>query len=184
MPETSTDAQTTNAPPETEADWMAFLAGLCQPHGEEHDALTCLRLLAEASLEGGRWSPTIDSCDCGDGYGCPHGSWVASIHFEKTHGSNDRPCNPDDTLDSYRHERSDISEFTWDEAHFIVAAQPSVVLGLIKRLQAAEALPAKWEKDYAERSESGWPEQCASDLRAVLAIETSTDPSSEDSTDA
>lgn len=29
-----------------------------------------------------------DSCDCGDGYGCSHGSWPFAIHF----GNNDEKC--------------------------------------------------------------------------------------------
>ena len=122
-----------------ENDYMADAALYCQPHGEKHDATACLRLLAEESLAGGRWSASTDSCDCGDGYGCSHGSWVCAVHMERTHNDG-KPCDPENSLDSYRHERSELSEFTWDEAHYVVAAQPSVVLALLDRIAAVEEL--------------------------------------------
>ena len=122
-------------------DWMAEAALYCQPHGEKHDDLTCLRQLAEAALTGGRWSADLDSCDCD--MGCSHGSWVHAVHVEKTHnqGATRAACDPTDSLDVYRHDRSEMGDFSWDEAHYIVAAQPSVVLALLDRLAAAEATP-------------------------------------------
>lgn len=138
-------------PAENDAtDWMAEAALYCQPHGEMHDDLTCLRQLAEASAGGGRWSASTDSCDCGGDYPCSHGSWVCAVRVEKTHsqGSSRKVCDPENSLDSYAHDRSEMSEFSWDEAHYIVAAQPSVVLALLDRLAEAEACvipPAKGE---------------------------------------
>ena len=117
----------------------------CEPHGEQHGDLECLRVLAEAASSGGQWSASLDSCGCGPA--CRHGSWVHGVHIEKTHSQGFRftPCDPDDSLDAYAHLRTEMSEFSWDEAHYIVAAQPSVVLDLLDRLAAIEAVCAKHE---------------------------------------
>jgi len=32
-----------------------------------------------AVVSPGPWRPEYDSCDCGDGYGCPHGQWIHGI---------------------------------------------------------------------------------------------------------
>lgn len=120
--------------PENDARW-------CDPHGEQHDDLICLRQLAEAASAGGRWTADLDSCDCGDGYGCSHGSWVHAVHVEKAHnqGSRREICDPTNSLDCYAHDRSELSDFSWDEAHYVVAAQPSAVLALLDRIAAATA---------------------------------------------
>jgi YD repeat-containing protein len=119
-------------------DWLAEAALYCEPHGEKHDEMACLRMLAEAATTGGQWVALTESCDCGDGYGCSHGTWVYAVHMDETHHDG-KPCDPENSLDSYRHARSEISEFTWDEAHYLVAAQPSVVLALLDRIEALEA---------------------------------------------
>lgn len=162
-----------------EKDWMAEAARYCQPHGEKHDDLTCLRLLAEAALPGGRWSADLDSCDCGDGYGCSHGSWVHAVHVENTHSQSARQetCDPAATLDAYAHDRSEMSDFSWDEAHYIVAAQPSAVLGLLDRLARVETLAASWEVEASHPE--GHPlltqtyRNLARSLRGALAEPTS-----------
>ena len=43
-------------------------------------AATILRERAEKATPA-PWSLVWDSCDCGDGYGCNHGSWVHAIRF-------------------------------------------------------------------------------------------------------
>lgn len=54
---------------------------LC-PCGDGIDHLAVQTIRAEhAAVTPGPWLPVMENCDCNDGYGCSHGSWVHAVHL-------------------------------------------------------------------------------------------------------
>src|SRR4051812_14200207 len=97
-----------------------------------------IRARAQAAT-GGPWELVTDSCDCGDGYGCPHGTFPYALRLpEHTVRDGDRDCEPGDPRDSYRHSASEISDLTMATAEFIAHARTDVpsLLAEIDRIRA------------------------------------------------
>jgi hypothetical protein len=74
-----------------------------------------------------------DSCDCGDGYGCSHGSWVQALRLPIAHTEREGEPKPWDF--SY----SEVSEFTPETVMFFAAARDDVpaLVGEVRKLRAA-----------------------------------------------
>jgi hypothetical protein len=86
---------------------------------------------AEQKATPGPWHLEWDSCDCGDGYGCSHGSWPHAIHNSRAHTER-----PDGVQHDYDFAHSDIAELSGDDAEFIIAARTAMplLLGAVERV--------------------------------------------------
>lgn len=87
----------------------------------------------EQAASGGPWRIIWDSCDCGDGYGCSHGSWPHAIRTGRA--STDRAAGePRD----YDYEHSEVADLGEADVKFIAAARRDMP----RLLRVAEAVRA------------------------------------------
>lgn len=77
--------------------------------------------LEGAAPDGQEWFPEWESCDCGDGYGCPHGAWITAIHGPVNQSYANRP---DDNWakQAYGRQVTEISELPSEASEFVVRA--------------------------------------------------------------
>lgn len=114
----------------------------------QHDELVgeCLRCesggdivvemeLAMAKAMRGPWQVDYDSCDCGDGYGCSHGSWPHAFIFPEPWS---RPL-ADLVVSDYHYTYTEISEIPPGTAEFMARSRIYVerLIGEIKRLRGS-----------------------------------------------
>lgn len=122
----------------------------------------------ERAATPGPWTIETDSCDCGDGYGCPHGTFPYAIVTSRPHTER----NPGEPPRDYDFRHSEICELPLEDVEFITAAR-DYVPRLLAALDAALALPAKWESDgnagqSALEEDRLWVRQaCAEEMRAA-----------------
>ncbi len=118
-----------------EVAWRAARPAL---GGDERGAVERLRALVEKAVPG-PWVTEYDSCDCGDGYGCSHGSWVHALRLPVPHTE----LSGNEVLDSYKYGYSEMSEFPPDTVEFIAACRDDVplLLASVERLTAARDQP-------------------------------------------
>lgn len=88
----------------------------------------------EQAATPGPWRIIWDSCDCGDGYGCPHGTWPHAIKTSRASIERD----PDSELRDYDFEHSEVADLGSADVEFIVAARRD----LPRLLRVAEAVRA------------------------------------------
>lgn len=90
----------------------------------------------------GPWRLEYDSCDCGDGYGCSHGSWPYAFHLPEPHTER----SPGEEHPNYDFAYTEVSEFSDATAEFIKDARtnvPRLVAALKAVLDvAATTIPA------------------------------------------
>jgi hypothetical protein len=99
-----------------------------------------------AAATGGPWKLVTDSCDCGDGYGCPHGEFPYAIRLpEHTVQYAERACNPDEPGDHYHHDASEIVALTMETVEFIVHARTDVPALLAEIDQIRAERDTAWE---------------------------------------
>jgi hypothetical protein len=83
-----------------------------------------------------------DSCDCGDMYGCSHGTFPYALRLSThTVAAAGKACDPTDSFDSHRHNASEISELTMATAEFFTHAREDVLAmeAEVTRLRSALA---------------------------------------------
>lgn len=98
--------------------------------------LTAIRARVAAATEG-PWRLITDHCDCCDGL-CSHGAFPWAIRLPiHTVRDADKPCEPGNSLDSYRHTASEFSDLTMETAEFIAHAREDVaaLLAEVDRLR-------------------------------------------------
>ena len=95
-----------------------------------------------AAPAGKRWYLDYESCDCGDGYGCQHGSWPHAIHGP----ANVQMLNSDGLLrESYGHTINEIAELS-DEAAQLMADAPQTIRELLAEVDRQRARAALFER--------------------------------------
>ena len=92
-------------------------------------AATILRERANAATPA-PWSLVWDSCDCGDGYGCNHGSWVHAIRFPVP---VQEPMRPGGEVLSHHYEGG-TDELPPETVEYMVTLHPGVGLALAEWL--------------------------------------------------
>ena len=94
------------------------------------ERITELRALITAATDG-PWTVEYDTCDCGDMYPCEHGKFPYALRLPThTVSAADRPCDPADGLDGYRHQACEISDLTAETLEFIAAARTALPAAL------------------------------------------------------
>lgn len=76
----------------------------------------------ERSATKGPWRTVWDSCDCGDGYGCSHGSWPHAIRTGRPNVDRGPGSEPRD----HDYEHSGVADLGSADVEFIVAARREV----------------------------------------------------------
>ena len=86
----------------------------------------------------GPWRLEYDSCDCGDGYGCSHGSWPHALHLPEPHTER----KPGEDHPDYHFAYTEVSEFSNATAEFITHARTDVprLLTAITRVLARHSM--------------------------------------------
>lgn len=101
----------------------------------------------EQAATRGPWEIETESCDCGDGYVCPHGTYPYAIitsrsHTERKTGEAPRPYD-------FRH--SEICELSPEDVEFIAQAREDVprllrAVELLIGFHASYMMPAERDK--------------------------------------
>lgn len=139
--------------------------------------LSGIRAIEQAATPG-PWRLEWDSCDCGDGYGCSHGSWPHAIHTPRAH--TERPDGDEWDHDFSHTEISDLGDA---DAEFIIAARTAFPL-LLAAVEAALKLADDWDAeargilleaartaDAGEVGAASALQSSAADLRAAITAE-------------
>lgn len=101
---------------------------------ELRQAAETLRKRVDAATPG-PWTLIWDSCDCADGYGCSHGSWVHAIRFPVP---VQEPIRPGGEVLSHHYE-SGVDEVPPETVEYIATMHPGVGLALADWLDTAGA---------------------------------------------
>jgi hypothetical protein len=107
-------------------------------------ALAEIREREQAATEG-PWRIIWDSCDCGDGYGCSHGSWPHAIQTSRA--NIDR--GPGNTPRDYDYEHSEVADLGDADVEFMTHAREDVPR-LLAALDAVLKRAADWESNAEE----------------------------------
>ena len=99
------------------------------------------RLLKEATP--GPWELQEDSCDCGGGYPCSHGSFPYSVYTpeHQAWGLGDKEgdvCSNGGPGDYYHHTRSEISQFSMVDVQLICLAR-ELLPELVEEIESLRA---------------------------------------------
>lgn len=117
--------------------------------------IDAIRKLADAATRG-PWELVTDSCDCGGEYGCSHGTFPYALRLpEHRVSEQDRPCDPSDGFDSYRHKAEEFGDLTMETAEFIAAARTLVPALCDELEQTRAALTASRENAADLANENG-----------------------------
>jgi hypothetical protein len=105
----------------------------------------------EKATPPGPWGLITDSCDCGDGYGCPHGSWPHG--FRLTVPRQVEVRGKIIPTEDWHYEYTEFADLPMEAAEFMAAAREDVphLLGIVDRLLA---LAAEWEAKAKEIGDS------------------------------
>ena len=131
----------------------------------------------------GPWTLMTDSCDCGGDWGCRHGEFPFALRLPTHTVSNqNRPCDPGDSLDSYRHNASEFGDLTMADGEFIAAARSDVpaLLAEVERLRRFIEWVARLDQYDPEPHEDAarqhiTKEQIAAAAREALGRDSGTE---------
>ena len=98
--------------------------------------------LEAAAPDGQTWSVGYDSCDCGDGWGCQHGSWPHAIYGPTNVQMLDRS---EEIREGYGHTVGEIAELS-DEAAELMASAPQTIRELLAEVERQRARAKFFEK--------------------------------------
>lgn len=121
-------------------------------HDWKADAVTAAKNILEGVTEG-PWSLNRESCDCGDGYGCPHAPWPYAIHGPANQVVlNEKNPYSDRHKRDYGHQVSEISELSDADADFVAAARSLVpeLIAEVERLHSWGGLMSLLDEHYPE----------------------------------
>ena len=125
--------------------------------------LAGIRAIEQAATPG-PWHLEWDSCDCGDGYGCSHGSWPHAIRNSRA----DTEPRQDGKQRDWDYKHTEISELGGADAEFIVTAR--TVMPLL--LAAVDALTGALERHQQWFTDKNGTRICGGCLEPVPCKDT------------